>query len=62
MRQLSTLIPADLLFRTAVFLLIWIGFAAWDLVSPPPEAVARELSQSWWYVGGFLVLVTLFDV
>ena len=62
MQQLRTLIPADLVFRTAVFLLIWIGFAVWNLLSPPSEAIARELSQPYWLVGGFLVLLTLFDM
>lgn len=62
MRQFGTIIPADLLFRTVVLLLIWLGFAVWSFISPPSEAVARDLGGSYWYVGAFLVLATLFDL
>ena len=62
MQQLQTLVPPDFRFRTAVLLLIWIGFAVWNLISPPSEEIAREIWPPYFIVGGFLVLLSLFDL
>ena len=61
MQRLRTLIPTDLTMRTIVMLLLFAGLAAWFLLEPPTEEVARQLWPPFWIVGGGLVLISLFD-
>ena len=62
MQRFRTLIPTDFAMRTIVMLLVFAGLAAWFLVKPPSDEVARQLWPPFWFVGGLLILISLFDL